>query len=357
MQAEELDLILDFLQTEQRNTGYPGLVGAIVAGDTLLWSGGFGVRELGGAAPVDGDTRFLTCSVSKLFVASLLQIVASQGLVGLDEPVQNHWPAIEVIPGSEAITFRHLVSHTAGLPLMPPLPEMAVTDGIPTVEMMADIHMPDMARLLESFPQLTLLAAPGERYEYSNIGIAILAQLLGEKLGLSYAEAVTQHILVPLGMKGATFAATEAQAGNFATGHFGFADPPAPLPPYDLGAFLPAGGLYASAADMGRFLQAQFASPVGYLTPAQIAEMWTIQLPFAAGRYGGDPGVAGIGLGWHITTLARQIAVEHGGADPAYSAFLSLVPSQQLGVFLAANSGVNPQAIADLSHEVLRVLL
>ncbi|MCB8958839.1 MAG: hypothetical protein H6651_00865 [Ardenticatenales bacterium] len=46
-------------------------------------------------------------------------------------------------------------------------------------------------------------------------------------------------------------------------------------PPYDLGAFLPAGGLYASAADMGRFLQAQFASLVGYLTPAQIAEMWT----------------------------------------------------------------------------------
>ncbi|MCB8958838.1 MAG: hypothetical protein H6651_00860 [Ardenticatenales bacterium] len=46
--------------------------------------------------------------------------------------------------------------------------------------MMADIHMPDMARLLESFPQLTLLAAPGERYEYSNISIAILAQLLGE---------------------------------------------------------------------------------------------------------------------------------------------------------------------------------
>jgi len=156
----------------------PGSVGLAVVvergGEPILFEG-FGWADLEHRAPVTVDSIHRLGSITKQFVAAALVELAERGRLALDDPVSRHLPDL---PDSDGITLRHLLSHTAGLPLDLPVGAAADWRGA-------------------ALDPAARVGAPGERYAYSNLGYTIAGEALAAIAG---RDAIEILVLRPLGL-------------------------------------------------------------------------------------------------------------------------------------------------------------
>ena len=107
-QRTALDTTLEDMRTRAR---VPGLAVGIVGDGAIVYARGFGVRDLGSAAPVDADTLFHLASISKTFTAAAVMQLIERGKLTLDDPAERYLPAF----AGSGILIQHLLTHTAGL--------------------------------------------------------------------------------------------------------------------------------------------------------------------------------------------------------------------------------------------------
>ena len=98
---------------ELARSGAPGAAVAVVAGDTVVWSKGFGVANVETGAPVSPDTLFQIGSATKMFTAAALLSAGARGAVALDRPVSTYVSGLTACVGAPTLT--QLLSHTGGL--------------------------------------------------------------------------------------------------------------------------------------------------------------------------------------------------------------------------------------------------
>lgn len=238
----------------------PGASVAVAIGGRIAWAKGFGVTEEGGTQPVQADTLFEAASVSKAITAlGALRLVESRKLA-LDVPIAKYSRTLK-LPGQDVITLRQLLSHTSGLSTrgFPGYPRGIVT--LPTVEQILAGKPPANSK------PVVLDGEPG-KYSYSGGGYTVVQQLVMDATGKPFAQAMSELVLAPLGMKDSTFeqplpANRVAQA---ATGHNSRARPvPSKWHVYPE---LAAAGLWTTAPDLARYLigvQKAYAGQAGAL--------------------------------------------------------------------------------------------
>jgi CubicO group peptidase (beta-lactamase class C family) len=291
-------------------------------------TGGMADRELGLRCTL--ETRFQIASVSKHFAAAAVLLLASQSELSLEDPATRwfgHCP-----PGWEAITVRHLLTHTSGLAHLGDLPDL-------------DLYRPiGPAQELAIFQRSPLLFAPGSRYRYSSPGYTLLAWIVEKTGGQPYASFLADRIFVPLGM-------TSASAGDppggpgMARGYHGCE----PVPSFDLATVgLGAGDIWCTAADLLRWDE---AISHGELLPAGLQrEMLTPHAltGTAANREGWS--FTGYGYGWQIGTLAGRPAYFHTGDNSGYLAVNAWLPDEQITLTVLTNDQTTDilQATIDL---------
>jgi CubicO group peptidase (beta-lactamase class C family) len=129
-----------------------------------------GVTDADGTRAIGGDPgwRVRIASVSKLLAGVAGLVAVEEGAITLDEPVAPHGP-----PGA---TVRHLLAHASGL----------------------------------AFDQDRVLAAPGARRIYSNVGIERFAGYLAARTGIAFPDYLRQAVLGPLGMRDTSLAGSPA---------------------------------------------------------------------------------------------------------------------------------------------------
>lgn len=160
--AAHADPADDFIRAEMKRQNIPGLAVAVVQDGKVIKAAGYGVANLTTKEPVTPDTVFKIASVSKQFVAAGIMVLAQDGRLTVDDPVSKH---IQGVPAAwNAITIRHLLSHTAGLVREPP-----VFDPFKTIS--------DADLIASAYPA-PLRFAPGEKWEYSNVGYNILVEII-----------------------------------------------------------------------------------------------------------------------------------------------------------------------------------
>ena len=286
---------------------------------------GFGRLSARNAAAPEGDTVFEIGSITKAFTGILLAQLATDGIVGLDDPVRMHLPEGFPVPSrnGKEITLLHLATHRSGLPrlpgnLKPKDPENPYADY--TVE------------LLEKFLSKHRLGrSPGERYEYSNLGGGLLGNALAHRAGSSYEELVKRRICDPLGMKDTRIALPESMRERLAPGH----QPGGRrVPLWDVPALPGAGALRSTVRDMLRLLAAALDGD-----PA----MTLSQEPRA---YAGE-GLK-IGLCWHLVPWdrkGRKWIVWHNGGTGGYSSFAGFVKENRAAVVVLANTSEDVDAL------------
>jgi serine-type D-Ala-D-Ala carboxypeptidase/endopeptidase len=200
-----------------------------------------GCRDARTGGPVNEKTIFEIGSITKLFTALLLSDMANRGEVRLDEPVAELLPAGTRVPvrHGRAITLRDLASHYSGLPRVPTNLEYHPSD--PYAGYTAE-------KLYQFLAAHELIRTPGDSFEYSNLGVGLLAHALVLRAGASgYESLIRARILDPLRMDDTVIAIPSRLTGNIASGHDESLDP---VPDWNLGVLAGAGAFRSNLSDL-----------------------------------------------------------------------------------------------------------
>jgi CubicO group peptidase (beta-lactamase class C family) len=317
----------------QQRGGQPGLAYGIVRHGELVHAAGFGERRLGGPPP-DEYTVFRIASMTKSFTASAVLLLRDEGRLSLDDAAERYvselrgWPT----PGGTPISIRHLLTMTAGFPTDDPWGDRQ--QGLP---------LDEFAKLLADGVGFNW--TPGTRFEYSNLGYAILGLIITAVSGMPYKDFVRDRLMAPLGM---TRSGYETPASdNLALGYRRAPDGWVPVPFDPYGAFAPMGGVFTCVRDLARwvagfsaaFSDAEAAHP---LAAASRREMQLPQVPTGWDRpaaFPADGTVTAYGFGLAMADepgLGRVAG--HGGGYPGFGTYMRWHLGSGTGVIALANS-------------------
>ncbi len=299
--------------------GGTGIVVGIVDGPNVeIFS--YGQLSTKNAKKVDERTLFEIGSLTKIFTTILLEEKVLQGEISLSDPVQRYLPEGFFLPerNGKAITFQHLATHTSGLPYCP------------TNHVVQSISNPYASYTKKEFDdffqQYQLTRDPGERYEYSNVGIGLLGNLLADLEGVDYETLVTTHICQKLGMQSTVTHLTSDMFERLARPHLGKSE----VDLWDFPAFPAAGALHSCVQDLLIFLRANMGQINTPLTnPMAYSHQKICQ---------SDNPEEDVGLGWAISHRFLPEIVWHNGGTGGYRSFLGFCKSRQRGVVILTNS-------------------
>lgn len=345
---ERLDAFAAELSDGVTEDSVGGLVAGVAIDGDLVWAAAFGWADRGRRLPMATSAVSRTGSISKSVTAVLMMRLVDEGVIGLDDAVEDHLPEMVGLldrrPGAPAVTFRHLASHTAGLVREPDWPESVV----------GPIELWD-ERIAQSIPRTAYDSIPGARYQYSNIGFGMLGLALSRAAGRPFMELVTEEIFDPLGMTGSAFVVVGAEleprlAAGYAVRNGVVSGEQPAFEHAGRGYKVPNGGVYSTVADLARFLGAVSGVPgLRILTEESRREMIRVHTPE-------DPN-DGYGLGFRVTLddTGRRM-VSHGGSVAGYTAHMAVDPDAGISVILLRNYGGGAINLGRAAQGLLREL-
>ncbi|WP_432092259.1 serine hydrolase domain-containing protein [Streptomyces sp. bgisy100] len=317
------------IATAQAQGRSPSLVGAVVRDGRTVWTGGRGA--VAGREP-DGDTQYRTGSITKTFTAVLVLRLRDEGLLDLADPLDKHLPAT----GAGEVTIAQLLAHTGGLAAETPGPWWERTPG-------------ELRRALpDVLGEEPFRHPPGRVHHYSNPGYTLLGSLVEQLRGEPWETVLRREVLEPLGMDRTTTRPGAPCADGWAV--HPWADVLLPEPAQDLGLMGPAGQLWSTAADLGRWGAFLMAGDERVLAPETLAEMRT---PAAAP--GSDSWDAGYGLGLQLVRRDGRTLAGHTGSLPGFLATLWTSAEDRLAAVVMANVTAGP-AVAAVAAELVRIV-
>lgn len=287
-----------------------------------------GSRDRGGADPVNEKTLFEVGSITKLFTALLLSDMVNRGEVGMDEPVAGLLPAGTRVPirDGRAITLGDLASHYSGLPRVATNGDSPDQPGGPYAAYSAE-------RLYRFLASHELARAPGDCFEYSNVGVGLLGHALVLRAGAgNYESLIRARILDPLRMNDTVIAVPSRLTGNVASGHD---DSLEPTSDWIFDVLAGTGALRSTAPDLLRFLDAMCD---------QRSSIASIFHPLMTSRAQG-------GLELAKLHLDGVVALSKPGGTGGARGFVEYIPEWKRGVVVLSNASID--AVVDLGAHIL----
>jgi serine-type D-Ala-D-Ala carboxypeptidase/endopeptidase len=343
-QAQQVELKKDTLENRLRDADaafvkwmndnhVPGLVWGVVKDGTLIHIGAFGSQRLDlENQPVTANTGFRIASMSKAFTGFAILKLRDEGKLRLDDPAWKYIP--EIKSWGKDITVADLLHHTAGF----------VTDD-PWGDRQQVMPEAEFTKLLKAGVPRT--APRGTRYEYSNMGFAMLGRIISNVSGKDYASYVGAQVFKPLGMAATTYENADVPAASRAIGYRWENEAWAEEPYMKHGAFGAMGGITTTANDyakwIGFLLSAWPAAEGDAKTKSTIRAMqYGGGLPHRRSRPGAEgancriTGVYGAGLIASNDCVLGPVLF-HGGGFPGYGSHMLLLPDAGVGVFALTN--------------------
>lgn len=323
----QLDTVL---QEIMARWGIPGLGVGLVEDGRITYARGFGVQSLATGAPVTPDSLFCVASITKIFVATAIMQLVEQGRLNLDAPLGTYLPDFRLDDARlPRVTLRQVLSHTAGLPDFDEA-EYDILVANPEY----DAGAPE--RLMRNLASRQLIADPGQRFAYSNIGFDLLGVLISRITGGTFEDYLSAHVLRPAGMPASELSHLQIPAERLALPHL---RTPAmivnPIYPYHR-ADVPASFLHSSVLEMCNFaiasLKGASGAIPGLLSPATYEKMWT---PVAERGY--PPFYEHHSLGWVIGHFNGVKTVSHGGGGFGWTDFFTILPERNAAAVILCN--------------------
>lgn len=334
-------------ETLRQRIGVPGLAIAIVEDGKTTMARGFGVRQLGSPAAVDGDTLFPTGSTGKAITVAALATLVDAGKITWDDKVIDHLPAFQMHDPwvTREITIRDLLTHRSGL---------GYGAGDLLFVPRSKLSRAETVRRVRFLKPATSFRST---YAYSNLMYVVAGQLIEQVSGKTWEDYTREHVLRPAGMT----TSTTHNEDNFATanraypharmngGLRGAGDPVRIDERDDLGRnAAPAGGIASSANDLARWLHTQLgagATPEGkrVFSAETHAQMWTPTMAMPGGPMPPElklieSHLSSYGLGWDLVDYRGARMIWHGGAVFGFSTAVVLLPEQNVGFAITINS-------------------
>ncbi|KAB1912319.1 serine hydrolase domain-containing protein [Micromonospora noduli] len=305
----------------------PSLVLGVVRDGTLAH-----VAVAGEHPRPDVDLQYRVGSISKTMTATLIMQLRDAGRLALDDRLEQHLPGT----GVGELTVRQLLGHASGIQREPEGDWWERAAGVDLATVLAEVDADKIA-----YP-------PHRAYHYSNLAYGLLGGLLERLTGTPWADLLDERILTPLSLRRTTYAATEPYARGYVVHpwHGTLREEPRT----DTGAMAPAGQLWSTIEDLGRWA-AFLADP----DPAVLAAETLTEMCAPVVISDLDSWTGGHGLGLELYRDGERVYVGHGGSMPGYVAALLVHRPTRTAVVGFANSYGFP--ITGLGRELLTTVL
>lgn len=314
-----------WVQQQMRRHATANLSVAVLEGQHLAWSAGYGQADPSKALPSTARTRYRAGSISKVFTTMAAMQLAEQGRLNLDAPLSDALPAFRIrsrFTGARPVTVRQILQHRSGLP----------SDR---VQGMWTDEPQSLSDLVLAVRDEHLAFPPGDVQSYSNLGFSLLGAAIEHLSGEPFDRWMQAQLLEPLGMVDSRFAVAPPTGPHAAAAldikgrneaEPGLRD-------------VPAGGLNTTVIDLLQLARLWFSD--GRMTGRQILAPASLSAMAGAPARPptGDP--ASVGMGWHL--LSEELEgvgplLWHAGGTPHHHAQLMLLPQVQLAVAVMSSA-------------------
>jgi CubicO group peptidase (beta-lactamase class C family) len=323
-----------------------GVVGGsllFVRGDSILAREHYGFADLETRRRTDDRTIYHWASITKTFTAIALMQLRDRGRLSLDDPAVRHVPELRLAHNPfgpiEAVTLRHLLSHSAGFrnPTWPWGGDKPWHPYEPT----------EWSQLVAMMPYTDVRFAPGSQYSYSNPGLIFVGRTIEALSGDDYEVYADKNVLKPLGMFRSYFDVTPYHLLPFRSNNYEIRGQERVTNglDFDTGITVSNGGLNAPMEDMVKYLAFLLGGGADgrrggdVLARASLEEMWRPLLPAATGETSGDS----IGTGYFIRHRNGVRLVGHTGSQRGFRAFFYVAPASGVGVIAAFNTAASDE--------------
>jgi CubicO group peptidase (beta-lactamase class C family) len=191
--SEAIRIMDIWLEAQREYDRLPGISVAVVKDQELIWSKAYGMADLNKKYPSDPNTIYSICSISKLFTAIAVMQLRDAGKLRLDDRVADVLPWYNLkqqYPESGPITIRSLLTHSSGLPRESAHPYWTGPD----------FPFPTSKQLKEKLGGQKTLYPASTYFQYSNLGLTLLGEIVARVSGQPFEEYITKNILIPLRM-------------------------------------------------------------------------------------------------------------------------------------------------------------
>ena len=328
---EPLRMIDAWLDGERDFDKLPGLSIAIVIDQEIIFSKGYGYANLEMKVPMQPETICSICSISKLFTSVATMKLWEQGKLRLDDSVAALLPSFnlkQVYNETVPITVRSLLTHSSGLP----------REAAYAYWSAPDFHFPTKEEMNDKLGQQQTLYPSSTYFQYSNLGMSILGEIVAKVSGTDYNTYADKNILQPLQLNNThPYLPQNLWGSQMAKGYSAlYRDGTRKeMPFFQAKGITPAAGYSSNVIDLAHFASWQFRllknGNKEVMRPSTLKEMQRIQWM--------DPDrKITWGLGFAINEINGITYVGHGGSCPGYRSLLSLSPKNKIAVAIMINA-------------------
>lgn len=339
----------------------PGLSYGIVMDGKLIHTYSQGMANLERKTPVTSKTQFRIASMTKSFATMATLRLRDQGLLKLDDPVSRYLPELRNVRlptiDSPAITIRHLMTMTTGLP-----------EDNPWGDRQMALNNPSLERFVGG--GLSFSNVPGGTFEYSNLGYVLLGKVISKVSKMRFQDYISKNILLPLGMKDTIWEYTKAPVGQFALGYQWRNNQWEAEPILHDGDAAAMGGLITTIEDFALYTALHLSAwparneadhaPVkrASLREMQQAQIFAGMQTKATMLDGVTPNPRFISYAYGLRTTRdgqNVITVGHGGGLPGYGSQFFFAPDHGIAVIAFSNLRYGP--VYALTGKALNLLI
>lgn len=319
---------VDLLFSAYSGNDVPGASVMVISNGNVIAQKAYGMANLERNEPVRPETNFRLASLTKQFTATAIMMLVEQGKLDLDDTLTELFANFPDY-GSR-ITLRHLLQHNSGL--------------LDYESLMADDfegQASDRDALRMMYDVTETYFEPGTEYRYSNTAYAMLAVLIEERSGMSFAGFLDANIFAPLDMTGSV--AYQRGVSEVAHRAMGYTVEDGVVTPSDqssTSAVLGDGGIYTSALDYYKWDQALYTDQL--LARESLQQMWT-------GNFGD------YGFGWRVDTQDGHRRLHHDGSTSGFRNYVIRYPDDALTVLVLTNR--RGPDVMPLAEEVAKMYL
>jgi CubicO group peptidase (beta-lactamase class C family) len=318
---------------------FPAIAYGVVVDGKLVISGAAGTLHTKTNAKATPQALFRIASMTKSFTAMAIMKLQDEGKLNIMDAASNYVPEMEnfvyATADTRPITIHNLLTMTSGFPEDNPWGDRQLEDS-------------DQEFLAFLKTGVSFSSTPGQQFEYSNLGYAILGNIITRVSGSPYQEYITRNILQPLGMTSTYWEYSKIDPTVLAMGYRWEDEQWKEEPMLHDGAYGAMGGLITSIEDFSKYVAFHLdAYPHrndperGPVKRSSVREMHKPTMPsLFETQMNGRPCTAmsgyGFGLGYRMD--CRNIArISHSGGLPGFGSEYRFYPEYGIGVMSFAN--------------------
>jgi D-alanyl-D-alanine carboxypeptidase len=316
-QADKVD---DYVKAEMQRQHIPGTSIAVLKDGKIIKAEGYGLANVELNVPARPETVYKIGSVSKQLIATGIMILIQDGKLSLDDKISRF---LEGTPDTwKEITIRHLLTHTSGIVREAP--------GFDPLKIQDD------ADVIKTAYNQPMRFAPGEKWEYCNVGYFSLAEIIRKVSGKPWGDYLSERLFTPLEMNATRTTTLTEIIQNRANGYVWRDGKLQNASTFF--ALRPSGAFLSSVLDLAKWDAALYTDKI--LKQSTLSQVW---MPVKLNSGATHP----YGFGWELSTVAGHKMVHHGGSLPGFRAqFMRFVDDKLTVVVLTNGDNANPNAIA-----------